>query len=489
MVSELEIETQEIDTSGKKNTSAGISIQSITPSSPYYLGASDNPGTPLVTVPLTGDNYRNWARSMRTALRAKTKLGFIDGTIKKPPPRSADLFHWEKADSMVTAWIINSTDPSLHGSISHVTTARDVWVDLEERFAQTNAPRIHQIWRNLCLIQQEPNMTVTEFYTKFKSLLDELAELHPLPECTCGASKELAQREEEQRVHLFLGGIDNDRYHHVKGTLLSADPLLPLRKAFNHILREESRVLAEKDKDPKPETATSFHVANFNRRKGRDGPRPKCDHCGKIGHEKAKCFELVGYPPNWESRRPKSKYSGGARLAWAGYNHDHAASVEGGTSNHAKKNDHFDHMSVYVLRVANQGSSLAATPQDASVLWHARMGHPSNKDCPMQHVSTSDEPTMSSSPFAQHDFVRHEADLMVTSPCHAMTHAPSLGQDAYDNFHEHVMTETRPLDQQPHVMQELSKAASSTRMPSTSPSTSRTISPAGDASLQSDGPN
>ncbi|KAJ1418269.1 Zinc finger, CCHC-type superfamily [Sesbania bispinosa] len=350
MASELQNETPGTDTSGKTHTSAGITMQSITPSSPYYLGASDNPGTTLVTVPLTGNNYRNWAHSMRTTLRAKTKLGFIDGTIKKPPVGSTELFHWEKADSMVTAWIINSTDPSLHGSISHVTTTRDVWIDLEERFAQTNAPRIHQIWRNLCLIQKEPNVTVTEFYTKFKSLLDELGELQPLPECSCGASKELAQREEEQRVHMFLGGIDNDRYHHIKGTILSVDPLPPLWRAFNHILREESRVLADKDKDPKPETATTFHATNFNRRKGRDGPKPKCDHCGKIGHEKAKCFEIVGYPPNWESRRPKGKYSGEARLAWAGYNQDHATSMEGGTSNHAKKNDQLDHMSEWQIK-------------------------------------------------------------------------------------------------------------------------------------------
>ncbi|KAJ1435351.1 Gag-polypeptide of LTR copia-type [Sesbania bispinosa] len=286
MALELQNETPGTDTSGKTHTSAGITLQSITPSSPYYLGASDNPGTPLVTVPLTGDNYRNWARSMRTTLRAKTKLGFIDGTIKKPPVRSPELFHWEKADSMVTAWIINSIDLSLHGSISHVTTARVVWVDLEERFAQTNAPRIHQIWQ-----------------------------LQPLPECTCGASKEFTQREEEQCVHLFLAGIDNDRYHHMKGTILNADPLPPLRRAFNHILREESRVLADKDKDPKPETATAFHAANFNKRKGRDGPKPKCDHCG------------------------------GARVAWAGYNQDHATNMEGGTSNHAKKNDQLDHMS------------------------------------------------------------------------------------------------------------------------------------------------
>nr|KYP76408.1 hypothetical protein KK1_020650 [Cajanus cajan] len=213
---------------------------------------------------------------------------------------------------MVTAWIINSIDPSLHGSISHATTTRDVWVDLEERFAQTNAPCFHQIWRNLCLIQQKSNMTVKDVYRKFKSLLDELVELQPLPECTCKSSKELAQRDEEQRVHLFLGGTDNNRYHHVKGILLSVDPLPPLWRAFNHILREESRALAKKDKDSKPKTATTLHVVNFNKHKGRDGPRPKCDHYGKIRHEKAKCFEPIDYPPNWESRKPKGKYSKGA---------------------------------------------------------------------------------------------------------------------------------------------------------------------------------
>lgn len=138
----------------KKNASEDekklVQVQrTITASSPYYLGTSDNPGTPLVAVPLKGENYRNWARSMKTALWAKTKLGFIDGTIEKPSRTSADYLDWERVDSMVVAWIINSTDPSLHGSISHATTARDVWLDLEERFAQTNAPRIHQLWRAL----------------------------------------------------------------------------------------------------------------------------------------------------------------------------------------------------------------------------------------------------------------------------------------------------------------------------------------------------
>ena len=25
--------------------------------------------------------------------------------------------------------------------------------------------------------------------------------------------------------------------------------------------------------------------------------RPKCEHCGKLGHVKAKCYKLHGYPP------------------------------------------------------------------------------------------------------------------------------------------------------------------------------------------------
>nr|KYP54474.1 hypothetical protein KK1_000662 [Cajanus cajan] len=237
---------------------------------------------------------------MKTSLRAKTKIGFIDGSIKKPPAKFLEFIYWEKADSMVTAWIINSTDSTLHGSISHATMARDVWLDLEERFSQTNAPRIHQLWRTLCLIQQEPTATMTEYYTKFKSLLDEHGELQPLLECTCGASKNLAQREEDQNVHLFLGGIDNDRYNHVKETILNTDPLPSLRKVFNHFLREESRVVAERSREVKPELAAAFHVMN-RKYKRRDGPRPKCDHCGKIGHEKSKCFELIGYPPNWDS--------------------------------------------------------------------------------------------------------------------------------------------------------------------------------------------
>ena len=53
-------------------------------SSPYYLSSSDNPTVSLVIQHLTEENYSTWSRAIFIALDAKTKLGFIVGSIPKP---------------------------------------------------------------------------------------------------------------------------------------------------------------------------------------------------------------------------------------------------------------------------------------------------------------------------------------------------------------------------------------------------------------------
>uniref|UniRef100_A0A151UGR4 Reverse transcriptase domain-containing protein n=1 Tax=Cajanus cajan TaxID=3821 RepID=A0A151UGR4_CAJCA len=45
--------------------------------------------------------------------------------------------------------------------------------------------------------------------------------------------------------------------------------------------------------ESKLESGATFYT---NKYKNREGPRPKCDHCRKIGHEKARYYELIGYP-------------------------------------------------------------------------------------------------------------------------------------------------------------------------------------------------
>ena len=58
--------------------------------SPYDITSLDNPGLSIIQVQLNDDNYDEWSRSFRTALRARKKFGFIDGTIKQPEEKDND---------------------------------------------------------------------------------------------------------------------------------------------------------------------------------------------------------------------------------------------------------------------------------------------------------------------------------------------------------------------------------------------------------------
>ena len=62
------------------------------PTSPYLISPSENPGNALVTSLLKGPNYPAWRRAIITALRAKRKIRFVDGTLTRPIDGSRDHF-------------------------------------------------------------------------------------------------------------------------------------------------------------------------------------------------------------------------------------------------------------------------------------------------------------------------------------------------------------------------------------------------------------
>lgn len=115
-------------------------------SSSYFLHHNDNPGILLVSQLLSEDNYNSWSRSMRIALRAKNKLGFIDGSLSFSS-NSTDPTHdaWHRYNDMMFSWILNYVSKKIAASCIYIDTAIALWADLKERFSQSNRPRIFQL--------------------------------------------------------------------------------------------------------------------------------------------------------------------------------------------------------------------------------------------------------------------------------------------------------------------------------------------------------
>ncbi|KAM6548502.1 hypothetical protein CsatB_020178 [Cannabis sativa] len=108
------------------------------PSDPYFLHHGDNPGNILVSQLLTGqDNYVAWSRAMELAISFKNKLGFLNGSISKPPISNHVLYNaWIRNNNIVISWIINSVSTEILSSILYDESTSAIWNDLKVRFQQ-----------------------------------------------------------------------------------------------------------------------------------------------------------------------------------------------------------------------------------------------------------------------------------------------------------------------------------------------------------------
>ncbi|XP_074368570.1 uncharacterized protein LOC141708711 [Apium graveolens] len=108
--------------------------QAVNYNDPYYLSSGDNPRQQLGRMLLSGDNFINWSRSVKMALGAKNKLGFIDGSLHKPAEDSVDYNKWIRNDYMVMSWLTSSMEPVIFDSFIFATSAHDLWTDVADRF-------------------------------------------------------------------------------------------------------------------------------------------------------------------------------------------------------------------------------------------------------------------------------------------------------------------------------------------------------------------
>ncbi|GAU48759.1 hypothetical protein TSUD_281100 [Trifolium subterraneum] len=231
----------ELGSDGKKSAERPEVVRK-TPS-PYDLNSNDNPGSIIPQVQLRGENYDEWAKTMRTSLRARRKWGFVEGTIKKPEESSPEMEDWWTVQSMVVSWILNTIETSLRSTISYMENAKELWDDIKERLSVANGPRIQQLKSELAECKQE-GMSMANYYGKLKALWDELGNYQQIPTCTCEGCKcnikaKLVKQREEEKVHQFLMGLDDVLYGTTRSSLLATDPLPPLNRVYATLVQEE----------------------------------------------------------------------------------------------------------------------------------------------------------------------------------------------------------------------------------------------------------
>ncbi|KAH9705236.1 retrovirus-related pol polyprotein from transposon RE1 [Citrus sinensis] len=221
--------------------------------SPYFLSASDNPGTIITQVQLRGTNYDEWARAMRTALRAKKKFGFVDGT--------------------------NTIELNLRSTVTYTEVAKLLWDDIKERFSVGNGPRVQQLKSELANCKQR------------------------------GA--EWDKKRDEERLHQFLMGLDEAVYGGVWSHILSTEPLPKLNRAYAIVIQEEQVQSMTRAKEERSEPVAFAVQAAQGSHDNRDKTSVLCTHCNKTGHEASSCFQLIGYP-EWWGERPKATRNAGS---------------------------------------------------------------------------------------------------------------------------------------------------------------------------------
>lgn len=103
---------------------------------------------------------------VKTALKSKNKLGFIDRALTKPTSKegedTSELQAWEMVNSMICSWILKVIEPKLRSSIAFVDTMRAMWKNLEQRYAVTNIPKVHRLKANVAKCKQG-GMEVVDF--------------------------------------------------------------------------------------------------------------------------------------------------------------------------------------------------------------------------------------------------------------------------------------------------------------------------------------
>nr|XP_016445968.1 PREDICTED: uncharacterized protein LOC107771154 [Nicotiana tabacum] len=246
---------------------------------------------------------------MRVALLVKNKLGFVDGTCLKSSFRGDLTTQWERYNAVVLSRLSCTVSAELVPSIMYASSVKKVWDEFKKRFDKCDLTRIYQLWTEITTLRQGID-SVTSYFSKLKDFWDELDILAPLPSCDCEESRPYMDHLIRQRLLQFLMGL-NESYSHVRSDVLLKRPVLTVNQAYSIVVQEESqRKLGVVEVNRDPLTMLAGKSQAFKNKR----PGLICEYCGYKGHLKENCYKIIGYPPDFKSKK-KGQFNPGKPYA------------------------------------------------------------------------------------------------------------------------------------------------------------------------------
>lgn len=197
--------------------------------------------------------------------------------------------------------MLYSISSELACSVLHAQSARELWLDLQACFQQTNGPKVYKLKLAISSLRQG-DVSVCYYYRKMKKLWKKLNSLQHVEPCVSGNAKVVNELQKRDFGMEFLQGL-HDRYAAIRGCILLMDPFPNAQEILALVEREETQqdlhaleeaaALAIQNRLPllrnslDNRTGNNISVdnrsSNLNGSSGNNRSRQMCEHCGKLG--------------------------------------------------------------------------------------------------------------------------------------------------------------------------------------------------------------
>ncbi|RVX15344.1 Maspardin [Vitis vinifera] len=165
---------------------------------------------PITGHKLNGQNFIQWAQSIRIFICGKGKEEYLTGAIVQPKEDDPGYRTWKLENSMVMSWLINSMTNDIGENFMYYGTAKEIWDAARETYSNIdNTSAIFEI-KSILQDLRQGDSTVTEYFnilTRYWQQLDIYEELV----WKCPKDGLLYKKViEKERIYKFLLGLNKN---------------------------------------------------------------------------------------------------------------------------------------------------------------------------------------------------------------------------------------------------------------------------------------